>query len=101
MANNESYFEQLIEDLGLDEPEIIQYNSGANLGGLTEEQRNYIISEFINGRPVYVWSYDNGFETIDTNVTLGVSDGETVLIVSNPNLVIPLQASQEEQMSES
>lgn len=47
-------FEQLIEYLGVDEPEIIDYNSGAEFGGLTEEQRKYILSEFINGRPVYI-----------------------------------------------
>lgn len=47
-------FEELVEYLGLDEPEIIDYNSGAEFGGLTEEQINYILSEFINGRPVYI-----------------------------------------------
>lgn len=53
-------FEELVESLGLDEPEIIDYNSGAEFGGLTEEQINYILSEFINGRPVYIMVSQSG-----------------------------------------
>lgn len=96
-------FEELIENLGLDEPEIIQYNSGADLGGLTEEQRNYIMSEFINGRPIYVWSHDDNqsADVIDTNVFLQVGDDLVSLTAPISNLIIVLQSSQEEQTSES